>query len=160
MFTEEALMYLYELLDKDSITISLASKTKDDVLEEMVDILNNAGKIQSKETVLKAIIDRERIMTTGIGNGVAVPHCKTAAVGRLVAALGISREGIDFEAPDNQPARLIFILVAEEDNPGPHVRALAKLAKLLSREEVRDALLTSSSPEDLLQIIRHKEEEL
>lgn len=153
-------MYLYELLDKNSVVTSLASRTKDDCLEEMVDILDNAGKIQNKETVLKAIIDRERIMTTGIGNGVAVPHCKTAAVSRLVAALGISREGIDFESPDNQPARLIFILVAEENNPGPHVRALAKLAKLLSREEVRHALLTSSSPEHLLQIIRDKEEDL
>ena len=153
-------MYLYELLDKDSIVTSLASRTKDDVLEEMVDILDHAGKIQSKEAVLKAIIDRERIMTTGIGNGVAVPHCKTAAVNRLVAALGISREGIDFEAPDNQPARLIFILVAKENNPGPHVRALAKLAKLLSKEGVRDALVASSSPEDLLEIIKQKEEDL
>ena len=153
-------MYLHELLDRDSIATSLSSQTKDDVLEEMVDILDRAGKIKSKDTVLKAIIDRERIMTTGIGNGVAVPHCKTAAVDRLVAALGISREGIDFEAPDNQPAQLIFILVAEENNPGPHVRALARLAKLLSSKEVREAILGTSSAEDLLETVKQKEEEL
>lgn len=153
-------MYLYELLDKDSIAISLQSKIKDDVLEEMVELLDTAGKIKSRETVLKAIVDRERIMTTGIGNGVAVPHCKTSAVDRLVAALGISREGIDFQAPDNLPAHLIFILVAEENNPGPHVRALARLAKLLSKKEVRDALLAADSPEGLLQTIKEREQDL
>jgi len=152
-------MYLYELLDKDSIVISLASNTKDDVLEEMVDVLHHTAKITSRDTVLKAILDRERIMTTGIGNGVAVPHCKTAAVDHLVAALGISPQGIDFQAPDNQPAHLIFILVAEENNPGPHVRALARLARLLSNKDVRNALLASRSPEDLLQTIREKEQE-
>lgn len=153
-------MYLYELLDSDSIVMSLKSQTKDDVLEEMVDILDSTGKIQSRDAVLKAIVDRERIMTTGIGNGVAVPHCKTPAVDRLVAALGISPEGIDFQSPDNQPARLIFILVAEENNPGPHVRALARLAKLLSSKAVRDALLMARSPENLLQIVREKEQEI
>ncbi|NQT81456.1 PTS sugar transporter subunit IIA [bacterium] len=151
-------MYLYELLDKDSILISLESVTKDDVLEEMVNVLDSAGKIKNRDTVLKAIVDRERIMTTGIGNGVAVPHCKTSAVDHLVAALGISREGIDFQSPDNQPAHLIFILVAEENNPGPHVRALARLAKLLSSKGVRDALLAARSPEDLLQTIKDKEQ--
>jgi len=153
-------MCLYELLDSDSIVMSLKSQTKDDVLEEMVDILDSAGKIQSRDAVLKAIVDRERIMTTGIGNGVAVPHCKSSAVDRLVAALGISPEGIDFQSPDNQPARLIFILVAEENNPGPHVRALARLAKLLSSKAVRDALLMARSPENLLQIVKEKEQEL
>ena len=153
-------MYLYELLDKDSIVIPLKSLTKDDVLEEMVDILDRTGKIRDRDSVMKAIIDREKIMTTGIGNGVAVPHCKAAAVDRLVAALGISKEGIDFQAPDDDPARLIFILVAEENNPGPHVRALARLAKLLSRKEVRDALLNAGSPEDLLQVVKEKEQEL
>jgi len=153
-------MYLYELLDRDSIATSLKSRTKDEVLEEMVDILDGAGKIKNRDAVLKAILDRERIMTTGIGNGVAVPHCKTSAVEKLVAALGISREGIDFQAPDNQPARLIFILVAEENNPGPHVRALARLARLLSSKEVREALLGAGSPEELLDLIREKEQEL
>ncbi len=153
-------MYLHELLDSDSIVMSLESKTKDDVLEEMVDVLDSTGKIGGSETVLKAIVDRERIMTTGIGNGVAVPHCKTSAVDRLVAALGISREGIDFQAPDGQPAHLIFILVAEENNPGPHVRALARLAKLLSSKGVRDALLAARSPEDLLHIVKEKEQDI
>ncbi len=153
-------MYLHELLDKESIAMSLSSTTKDDVLEEMVDILDKTGKIKDREAVLKAIIDTEKIMTTGIGNGVAVPHCKTSAVDRLVAAFGISREGIDFQAPDDQPARLIFILVAEENNPGPHVRALARLAKLLSRKEVRDAFLAIYSAEELLQVIKEKEQEM
>ena len=153
-------MYLYELLGSDSIVMSLKSQTKDDVLEEMVDILDSAGKIQSRDAVLKAIVDRERIMTTGIGNGVAVPHCKSSAVDRLVAALGISPDGIDFQSPDNQPARLIFILVAEQNNPGPHVRALARLAKLLSSKAVRDALLMARSPENLLQIVKEREQEL
>jgi len=152
-------MYLYELLDEHSIVMSLKSMTKDEVLDEMVDLLDKAGKIKDREGVLKAIVERERIMTTGIGNGVAVPHCKTSAVDRLVAGLGVSREGIDFQAPDDEPARLIFILVAEENNPGPHVRALARLAKLLSSKGVREALLSARSPELVLEVIRKKEQE-
>ncbi len=152
-------MYLHELLDKDSIAMSLRSRTKDEVLEEMVDLLDRTGKIKSKDAVLKGIVDRERIMTTGIGNGVAVPHCKTSAVDRLVAALGISRDGIDFQAPDNEPARLLFILVAEENNPGPHVRALARLAKLLSSKGAREDLLAAKSPEGLLRVIQEREQE-
>jgi fructose-specific phosphotransferase system IIA component len=158
--SEEPSMCLYELLDKDSIVISLKSGTKDEVLEEMVDVLYRAGKIKDTYAVLKAIVDRERIMTTGIGNGVAVPHCKTPAVDRLVAALGISREGIDFQAPDDEPAHLIFILAAEENNPGPHVRALARLAKLLSSSEVRSAIQACHTPEEVLQVIKEKEQEL
>ena len=152
-------MYLYELLDEHSIVMSLKSMTKDEVLDEMVDLLDKAGKIKDREGVLKAIVERERIMTTGIGNGVAVPHCKSSAVDRLVAGLGVSREGIDFQAPDDEPARLIFILVAEENNPGPHVRALARLAKLLSSKGVREALLSARSPESVLEVIRKKEQE-
>jgi PTS system fructose-specific IIC component len=158
--SEERWMYLYELLDKDSIVMSLTSRTKDEVLEEMVEVLDKTGKIKDRDAVLKAVVDRERIMTTGIGNGVGVPHCKTAAVDRLVAALGISRQGIDFQAPDDEPARLIFILVAEQNNPGPHVRALARLAKLLSSKDVRDALLAADSPENLLRVITEREQEL
>ncbi len=153
-------MYLYELLDEDSIAMSLESRTKDEVLEEMVDILDRTGKIKNKDAVLKAVMDRERIMTTGIGNGVGVPHCKTNAVDRLVAALGVSRDGIDFQAPDDEPARLIFILIAEHNNPGPHVRALARLAKLLSNKQVRDALLAAKTPRELLRIMREREHEL
>lgn len=153
-------MFLHELLDEDSIAMSLTSRTKDDVIEEMVDILDKTGKIKNKDAVLKAVMDRERIMTTGIGNGVGVPHCKTNAVDRLVAALGISREGIDFQAPDDEPARLIFILIAEQNNPGPHVRALARLAKLLSSKQVRDALLAARTPGELLRIITEREQDL
>lgn len=153
-------MCLYELLDKNSIVMSLKSRTKDGVLEEMVDVLDRAGKIRNRDGVLKAIVERERIMTTGIGNGVAVPHCKTPAVDRLIGGLGISREGVDFQAPDNEPARLIFILAAEENNPGPHVRALARLAKLLSNKGVREALLEARTADDLLQVLREKEQEL
>lgn len=153
-------MFLHELLDEDSIAMSLKSRTKDDVIEEMVDILDRTGKIKNKNAVLKAVMDRERIMTTGIGNGVGVPHCKTNAVDRLVAALGISREGIDFQAPDDEPARLIFILIAEQNNPGPHVRALARLARLLSSKQVRDELLAAKTPGELLRIITEREQEL
>jgi fructose-specific phosphotransferase system IIA component len=153
-------MFLHELLDQDSIAMSLRSRTKDEVLGEMVDILDKTGKIKNKDAVLKSVMDRERIMTTGIGNGVGVPHCKTNAVDRLVAALGVSRDGIDFQAPDDEPARLIFILIAEQNNPGPHVRALARLAKLLSSKQVRDALLAAKTPDELLQTIREREQEL
>jgi PTS system fructose-specific IIC component len=150
-------MAIYELLDEKSIKIGLDSKTKTEVMEELVDLLLSAGKIQDKYKVLEAVEERERKDSTGIGHGIAVPHCKTDAVRTLTAGLGVSKGGIDFDSFDNEPARIFFILLAEPNNPGPHVRALAKLARLLQSADMRNEILSSSTPAECLELIRQKE---
>ena len=150
-------MSLYELLDVESVEVELKSATKEEAMSEMVDILYDAGKIKNREKVLDALWERERMESTGLEHGIAVPHCKTGAVDRLVAALGISKRGIDFECHDGKPAKIIFALIAEPNNPGPHVRALKRLAELLSHAEVRETLINARTAEELLSIIKEKE---
>ena len=150
-------MSVYELLDEKSIDLELRSKTKDAVLEELVDLLVESGKVQDKYKVLDAIEERERQASTGLENGIAVPHCKTDAVSKLTAGLGVCRAGIDFGSFDEKPSKIFFILIARPDNPGPHVRALAKLSRLLSSAEMREAILNARSPAECLELIRRKE---
>lgn len=151
-------MSIYELLDEKSIKIGLNSTTKQEVLEELVDLLVSAGKIKDKYTVLDAIEARERQASTGLENGIAVPHCKTSAVNKLTAALGVSKNGIDFDSHDGKPAKIFFILIAELNNPGPHVRALAKLSRLLSAPEIRDSILNAKTASECLELIRIREQ--
>jgi fructose-specific phosphotransferase system IIA component len=150
-------MAIYDLLDEKSIVIGLQSTTKQTVLEELVDLLISSGKVHDKYSVLEAIEERERQASTGLENGIAVPHCKSAAVDRLTAALGVKREGIDFDSFDGKPAQIFFILIAQPDNPGPHVKALAKLARLLKSSEMREAILNSRSPAECFELIKQKE---
>ena len=152
-------MSLCQLLDTEVIRVPITSTTKDEVIREMISILYETGRIKDEKEVLRATMEREKALSTGIGNGVAVPHCKSAATDRLVAALGISKEGIDFDTADGKPAHIIFALIAEENNPGPHVKALARLSRLLSRQRVRDDLIAATGPEEILDIIRKNETE-
>ena len=150
-------MALYELLDASSIVTELEAETKDAAIEELVDALDRAGRVSDASAVLDAVFERERAMSTGLEEGIAVPHAKTAAVSTLTAALGIKREGLDFESADGKPTRIVFLLIAELNNPGPHVRALAKLARLLSDPQVRSALINAKTAEEMLETIKQRE---
>lgn len=150
-------MALYELLDASSILPQLQAETKDAAIEELVDTLESAGRISDRNAVLDAVLERERAMSTGLEDGVGVPHAKSGAVATLTAALGIKRDGLDFESADGKPTKIIFLLIAEENNPGPHVRALAKLARLLSDPEMRSALINAQTAEEIVGIIKQRE---
>jgi len=150
-------MALYELLDTNSIIPNLQAETKDAAIEELVDVLERAGRISDRNAVLDAVLERENAMSTGLEDGLAVPHAKSDAVDCLTAALGIRREGLDFESADGQPTRIVFLLVAQQNNPGPHVRALAKLARLLSDPELRLALINAKTAEEVLETIKRRE---
>jgi len=150
-------MALYELLDTKSIVPNLQAETKDAAIEELVDVLDRAGRLRDRGAVLDAVLERERAMSTGLEDGIAVPHAKTAAVGTLTAALGVRREGLEFDSADGKPTNIVFLLIAEENNPGPHVRALAKLARLLSDPEMRSAIIGAKTAEDIFEIIKQRE---
>lgn len=150
-------MALYELLDTNSIVPNLLAETKDAAIEELVDVLDRAGRLSDRDAVLDAVLERERAMSTGLEDGIAVPHAKTSAVGTLTAALGIRREGLDFDSADGKPTNIIFLLIAEENNPGPHVRALAKLARFLSDPEMRSALIHARTAAEIIEIIKQRE---
>lgn len=150
-------MLLSELLTPDRVKIPLASTTKDDLLRELVDIVGQAARIRDRDDVLRAVREREEVLSTGIGNGVAIPHGKSAAVPDLILAAGVTGQGVDFEALDGKPVRLFFLLVGPEAAAGQHVKALSRISRLLRRDSFRTRLIAARSSEEFLSIISEAE---
>jgi len=150
-------MRLSGLLSEETIIISLSDKDKQSVIEELLELAMKTGKITNRETALKAVMDREQLMSTGLEKGVAVPHAKSSAASELTMSLGISKEGIDFESADGKPSHLFFFILAPEAAAGPNVQVLAQIARLTSDPEFCQALKSASSPMEVLEIIRDAE---
>jgi PTS system fructose-specific IIA component/PTS system nitrogen regulatory IIA component len=125
------------------------------VIAELVDALVNAGSIQAsdRDDIIKAIMKREELGSTGIGRGIAVPHTKHAGVDRLVGTVGVSQEGIDFESLDGQKAQLFFLLVSPPDRPGDHLRALENISRQLRDDTFCRFLKQSKTADDILQLL-------
>ena len=147
-------MTLIELVEEKIIKTPLESKDKPDVLRELVQILKDAGEIDDFEAVLKAVQDREDKLSTGLESGIAVPHGKTTAVSSLRLALGIAPQGIDFDALDRQPSKLFFLLVAPPNQSGPHVEALAEIAKLAQSKAFCKALTGADNAQEVVELLK------
>jgi mannitol/fructose-specific phosphotransferase system IIA component (Ntr-type) len=143
---------LSDLLTPATIHMDLRGLTKQAIIDELIDILDRAGSLTDKAAVRQSIIEREAKLSTGLGEGVAVPHGKTPGVAHLVAAFGIKRDGIHFDAVDGQPVKLFFMLVSPESVSGPHVKALAQIAKFLRTHQSKEKLLSAKTPEDVHKI--------
>ena len=150
-------MKLTELLREDLISVDLQAADKESVIEELVGILVKAGGAKDRDAVIKAVHDREELMSTGIGQGIGIPHAKTEAVERLVAVFGKSERGVDFNALDNKPVHIFFLLLSPEDQSGPHVKVLARISRLLKHSDFRQALLDAKSSKEVMDIIREEE---
>ena len=150
-------MRLSDLLSKEVIKVPLENDTKEAVIGELVDLLVANHKVTDREAAFRAVLDREKKMSTGVGASVAIPHCKSDAVDDVVVAFGISDEGIDFQSIDNRPVRLVFLLVATPDATGPHLKILSRVSRLLNKKDFRDKLLQAGSPEDVLDLIGQEE---
>ncbi|MFC2075851.1 PTS sugar transporter subunit IIA [candidate division KSB1 bacterium] len=150
-------MKLTDLLSPESIKIPLEGRDKQAVIEEMVDLLIQSQQLSDRQATLDAIWKREELMSTGIGNGIAIPHGKSKGGKDLVMAFGMSPRGIGFDSLDGQPVHICFLLVAPENVSGPHVRALARISRLLQHNEFRQALLQCSTAEQVFQAITTEE---
>jgi fructose-specific phosphotransferase system IIA component len=148
---------LTELLSVERIRIPLVSQTKDELLQELVDVCADCNDIEDREEVLRAVREREAVLSTGIGHGVAIPHGKSAAVDELRMAAGRSAEPVDFNALDGEPVSLFFLLVGPESAAGPHIKALSRISRLVRRDEVRERLIGASSAEEFLQALQEAE---
>lgn len=150
-------MKIMDFLVEDAIKIGLTAKAKIEVIEELVDILVAAKKISDKEKVIKCLIEREELGSTGIGQAVAIPHAKSNAVKELVSAFGLSHDGVNFDALDGEPVRIFFLLLAPDSAAGTHLKALAKISGLLKNKHFRKMLLNAGSKEDVIKIIKEEE---
>ncbi|MBD3335116.1 MAG: hypothetical protein GF355_06335 [Candidatus Eisenbacteria bacterium] len=156
---EDTTMTLSELLVPEGVALDVSVRTKEDAIQTAVDLLAGAGIVAQKGQVVRALVERERIMSTGIGNGIAIPHSQSSAVQRLALGILRPRDGIDFEALDGKPVRLILTIVGPEERGG-FIRVLARVSRLLQDGSLQKKLLKARSPEDVISAIGHEEEKL
>jgi len=133
-------MKIAEFLSDKAVCADLKGADKESVIREMIDILGKAEGLRNREEIVKVLMAREALGSTGIGLGVGIPHGKCNASKRLVASFGVSRKGIDFDALDGEPVYIFFCLIAPEDSAGPHLKALARISRLLKDKYFRDYL--------------------
>jgi PTS system nitrogen regulatory IIA component len=145
-------MRLMDFLVPDAIEPNMKSTTKKDAIGELVALLKRAEAIAEESSVAEVVLKREELGTTGIGEGIAVPHGKSDTVDRLVAAFGRSEKGIDFDSIDNQPVHLLFLLVAPSDSAGPHLMALARISRLLKNRDFREGLMKAEDRSRILEM--------
>ena len=150
-------MKIVEFLNEKAITACIKATNKEDVLRELVDVLAKAEGFRNKEELLKVLINRENLGSTGIGQGVGIPHAKTNVVKKLVAAFGLCPQGVNFDALDGEPVYIFFLLVAPEDSAGPHLKGLARISRLLKDKYFRESLKALTDEKAILKLIREED---
>ncbi|MBI3181685.1 MAG: PTS sugar transporter subunit IIA [Myxococcales bacterium] len=150
-------MKIAEFLSPDAILPELGAKTKSEVLRELVEPLARAKPALSTERLVQVLLDRERLGSTGIGEGVAIPHGKLPGLDQLIASFGVSREGIDFEAIDGKRTHLFFALVAPENSAGVHLKALARISRLFKNPRFREAILSATGAAEIYNLIAQED---
>jgi len=146
-------MKLSKFCSEDLITFNLKSNNKDGILKELVDLAAKSSLVKDSAELLRDVKERENLVTTGVGYGVAFPHAKTRATKGIVIAFGRSDKGIDFDAMDHKAAHLFFLIAAPEDAIGAHLNVMARLSYIMKSEENRNKMMAVTSPGELLQMI-------
>jgi len=146
-------MNLKTILTPDTIDLHLKGTTKEEIINELLDILVRTGKIQDRAAALSAVMDREEKMSTGMKHGIAIPHGKCASTQDLVACIGISEKPVDFDSLDHQPCRIFIMTLSPVEKTGPHLQFLAEVSLLFKSSEKRKEILESKTPEEILKIL-------
>ncbi len=146
-------MKLSKFCDETLVQFDLKATDKTDVIEELVDLVARSNMVKDRDQLLQDIKERENLVTTGVGYGVAFPHAKTKSVKGIVIAFGRSSAGVDFDAMDHKAVHLFFLIAAPEDAIGAHLNVMARLSYLMKPEENRRKLLEAASPGDVLALI-------
>jgi fructose-specific phosphotransferase system IIA component len=150
-------MKITDILTEELVVAQLPGKTKNDIIDGLLDRLAASPRVLDKEKVRAAIMDREKIMSTGVGNGFAIPHGKTDAVTDIVAAFAVTAEPIEYQSLDEKPVRLVFLLVGKDNLVGPHIKLLSRISRLMNKEEFRQKLLVPHSAHEILELFRQEE---
>ena len=151
-------MKLSDLLHTDFIIADLKGTSKEDVINELVDLFKDDSRVIDLKKVREAVLEREKIMSTGVGKGFAIPHGKTNAVNEILAAFGKTVSSIDYQALDNQPVNLVFLLVGKDNMVSTHIKLLSRISRMMTKEEFRDKLRLAKSGDEILEIFRTEEQ--
>ena len=146
-------MDLRTVLTPDTVNLHLKGTTKEQIIDELLDVLVKAGKVTDKATALECILDRERKMPTGMKHGIAIPHGKTDTVSDLVACIGISDNPIDFDSLDQEPCRIFIMTLSPVNKTGPHLQFLAEVSLLFKSADKRAQILTTQDKAEIIKIL-------
>ena len=155
-------MKIMDFLSKSAILADLKSTKKEDVIKELVDLLISAGAFDkaNRTKVIDALMERESLGSTAIGQGIAIPHAKTDSVSQLVGAFALSKKGIDFDSLDGEPVYIFFMLLAAQDSAGPHLKALARISRLFKDKYFRDNLRNCVDDKAIIKVISQEDERI
>jgi len=146
-------MNLKTVLTAETINLHLKGSTKDEIINELLDILVAAGKITDRKSAFSAVMDREQKMSTGMKHGIAIPHGKSNTIQDLVACVGISDKAVDFDSLDHEPCRIFIMTLSPVEKTGPHLQFLAEISLLFKSAEKRQEILNAKNPEELIKIL-------
>ncbi len=151
-------MNIIDILDKENIELNIKSQTKSGAISELLDLLKTNGMISNIKEIKSEILKREEMMSTGIGKGIGVPHCKSRYVDRIILAVGRNKKYItDYETLDEEPVKLVFLLISPEDKPNEHINMLARISRIVKQDFVRSSLLTAVSGKKFYEIIKNED---
>jgi PTS system nitrogen regulatory IIA component len=151
-------MKLIDFLSVDTISVDMKAQSKKEALQEICQLLAGSKKLADPDKMVGVLMEREALGSTGIGQGIAIPHGKTDIVTQQVAALGLSKRGVDFDALDGEPVYIFFLLIAPKEAAGEQLKALAKISRLLKDKFFRQALRDAKTPQEALNIIKEEDE--
>ncbi|MBL7155691.1 MAG: PTS sugar transporter subunit IIA [Candidatus Omnitrophica bacterium] len=153
-------MKIMDFLNRKAVSVDLKATDKKGVIAELLDLAVKAGEMRprDKDTLMKILMDREALGSTGIGQGIGIPHGKSESVKTLTGAVGISKKGVSFDSLDGEPAYIFFLLLAPQQSAGPHLKALARISRLLKDKYFRDILKNAESEKELVNIITKEDQ--
>ncbi len=148
-------MRIMDFVNRKAVTVNLKSNDKEGVIRELVDFIIKTGEVKpkDKESLVKVLLDRELLGSTGIGQGIGIPHGKSQKIKKLIGAVGISKEGVNFDSLDGEPAYIFFLLLAPQESAGPHLKALARISRLLKDKYFQDVLKNAKTEKELINFI-------
>lgn len=152
-------MKISDFLNVDLLELDLSASDTEGCIEKLVDILDSNGLIKDPKEVYHKLIEREKVMSTGIGRGVAIPHARCSSLSRTIVTIAISSQGIEFKAIDGKPVKVVFLIVGPPEAASLHVKLLAQIARMIKNQGFADRLLQASSGSDIIEIIKKKEME-
>lgn len=150
-------MKISDILSSDVIAVNVDVTDKEDAIKKIINLSAKSNKILDLEKVAQTIYEREKLVSTGVGKGFAIPHGKTDSISDVVAAFIITKDPIDFDSIDGEPVRFIFLLVGKENLLNTHIKLLSRISRLMNKDEFREALLEANTSEEVLKIFKDEE---
>lgn len=151
------MLFIHKMLNENLIDAEVKSITKNDVLNEMADILVKNNFIKDRTQLINKLIERESIETTGIGHSVAIPHARTESVDGLAMAFGLSKSGIDFKSLDGKPVNIIFLIASNEENKNNYIKLLARISRICRKDSFRNKIINAANAKEIIQIFEEEE---